>query len=71
MKKILLVIAALLLSCGLYAQNTGINRLLLHSNTGTKGFILNNVDSLTFANVDGEVAASIELIDYDLEKLKH
>lgn len=69
MKKILLVIAALLLSCGLYAQNTGINRLLLHSNTGTKGFILNNVDSLTFANVEGEVAASIELIDYDLEKL--
>lgn len=69
MKKILLVIAALLLSCGLYAQNTEINRLLVHSNTDTKGYILNYVDSLTFANVEGEVAANIELIDYDLEKL--
>lgn len=69
MKKILSVIAALLLSCGLYAQNTEINRLLVHSNTNTKGYILNNVDSLTFATIEGEVAANIELIDYDLGKL--
>ena len=45
MKKILLVIAALLLSCGLYAQNTEINRLLLHGSS-TKGFIINNHDKL-------------------------
>lgn len=69
MKKILLVIAALLLSCGLYAQNTEINRLLVHSGTNTEGFILNNVDSLTFATVEGEVAANIELISYNLETL--
>ena len=68
MKKILLVIAALLLSCGLYAQNTEINRLLLHGSS-TKGFIINNVDSLTFATVEGEVAADIELLSYDLETL--
>lgn len=68
MKKILLVIAALLLSCGLYAQNTEINRLLLHG-PSTKGFIINNVDSLTFATVEGEVAADIELLSYDLETL--
>lgn len=70
MKKILFIISALLLSCGLFAQNTEINRVLLHQNDGnTKAFILNNVDSLTFANVKGEVAANIELKSFDLEKI--
>lgn len=70
MKKVLLVLVAILFSCGLYAQNSGINRVLLHQNDGTaKGFILNNVDSLTFAKVEGEVAANIELKDFSLEKL--
>ena len=69
MRKILLLVTALLLSCSLYAQNSGINRVLLHQANQTKGFVLNNVDSLTFAKVEGEVAANIELIDFDLEKL--
>ena len=70
MKKILLFITALLFGCGLYAQNSGINRILLHQNDGNvKGFIINNVDSLTFAKVEGEVAANIELKDYSLEMI--
>lgn len=51
MKKILLFVAALLLSFGVYAQNTTPNRLLIHHNNTTSGHIIDNVDSLTFANV--------------------
>lgn len=69
MKKILLFVAALLLSFGVYAQNTTPNRLLIHHNNTTSGHIIDNVDSLTFANVQGEVAANLEILEYDLEKV--
>ena len=69
MKKILLFVTALLLSFGVYAQNTTPNRLLIHHNNTTSGHIIDNVDSLTFANVQGEVAANLEILEYDLEKV--
>lgn len=69
MKKILLFVTALLLSFGMYAQNATPNRLLIHHNNTTSGLILNNVDSLTFANVQGEVAADLEILEYNLEEV--
>lgn len=66
MKKVLLFVTALLLSVGMYAQN----RFLIHHDNTTSGYIINNVDSLTFANVEGEVAADIEILEHDLEKVK-
>lgn len=67
MKKILLFVTALLLSFGLYAQNATPNRLLIHHNNTTSGLILNNVDSLTFAKVEGEVAANLEILSHNME----
>ena len=70
MRKILLLVTALFLSIGIYAQSSGTpNRLLIHEGNNTNGFILDRVDSLTFAKVEGEVAANVEIIDYDLEKI--
>lgn len=71
MKKLLSLITALVLSISLYAQNDAdINRLLLHNNDGsTLGYIIDRVDSLTFASVEGEVAADMELLSYDVDKV--
>lgn len=70
MKKILLFITAILLNFGIYAQNVTPNRFLIHRNNTTNGYIIDNVDSLTFANVQGEVAANLEILEHDLEKVK-
>lgn len=70
MRKILLLVTALFLSIGIYAQNSGTpNRLLIHEGNNTNGFILDRVDSLTFAKIEGEVAADVELISHDLDKI--
>lgn len=65
MKKVLLFVTALLLSVGMYAQN----RFLIHHDNTTSGYIINNVDSLTFANVEGEVAADLEILSFDMSKV--
>ena len=67
MKKLLLLLTAFMFGIGLYAQDTNINRLLIHEGYNAKGYIIDRVDSLTFASVEGEVAAKIELIDFTEE----
>lgn len=68
MKKLLLLVTALFLSFGMYAQNSGNpNRLLIHEGYNTKGFNIEKVDSLTFATVEGEVAANVEIFEYNLD----
>ncbi len=63
MKKALLLIAAVILSVSLHAQNTtNFNRLLLHHNNGsTKGFVIENIDSLTFMTVGNNTIANISM----------
>lgn len=70
MRKLLLFATMFLFSIGLYAQNDAeINRLLIHEGYNTKGYIIDRVDSLTFATVEGEVAANVNLIDFSTDTI--
>lgn len=70
MRKLLSFVTMFLFCMGLYAQNDAeINRLLIHEGYSTKGFIIDRVDSLTFASVEGEVAAKIDLIDFNTDTI--
>ena len=70
MRKLLLFATMFLFSIGLYAQNDAeINRLLIHEGYNTKGYIIDRVDSLTFATVEGEVAANVNLIDFNTDTI--
>lgn len=70
MRKLLLLVTALFLTLSIYAQSSETpNRLLIHEGYNTKGYVIEKVDSLTFATVQGEVAADIELLSFDLEKV--
>ena len=45
--------------------------LTIHNSNGTKGeFVIDNLDSLTFKNVEGRVAADVNLIDHTLTSIK-
>ena len=60
MRRFILVITSLLLSTSLSAQNEA-NRLLLHNNGTTKGFIINQVDSLTFKTEGDNIKAKVNI----------
>lgn len=69
MKKVLFTIFSLILCIGAFAQQEqDPNRMIIHYNQWSyKAFNLEVVDSITFANVEGEIAADIELFEYSLE----
>lgn len=68
MKKLLLLVTAMFLSFGIYAQDSETpNRLLIHQGYNTTGYNMEKVDSLTFARVEGEVAANVEIFEYNLD----
>lgn len=58
-----------LFSLATYAQENT-NRMLVHESSGMlKGFLAERVDSITFAQITGRVAAEIKVLDVTLEKL--
>lgn len=63
MKKFLLLLASLFLAIPTFAQQKvdEPNRMLVNSAGTQKGFVINRVDSITFALVKGEVKADIEI----------
>ena len=61
MKKFVLVITTLLLSISLYSQNENYNRLLLHNNGDIKGFVIDEVDSLTFSATGNNISANVNI----------
>lgn len=74
MKKTALFAAAALFGmCAFNAaaqDTTTPNRLLIHDVTGNyKGFVIDHLDRATFATVEGEVNAEIDLIEAQLDKL--
>lgn len=62
MKRLLSIIAALLLGFGINAQNTETNRLLMHQDNGiTRGFIIEKIDSLTFTTSGNNTIANFNM----------
>lgn len=72
MKKIVLsLITCLAFALSAFAQQPAEpNRILVHQMTGPSGYILDRVDSLTFARVEGEVKAEIEITEATCDLLK-
>lgn len=69
MKKTFLAIISLIFCTTVFAQTDAINRVLLHKADGTyQGYKLEQVDSLTFATVEGDVAADITIDEFTLDK---
>lgn len=68
MKRLSLLVAMVMTLCSSMLAQTTIaecNRILLNTKTGTVGFITDRVDDLTFAKVDGEVKANLQILSYD------
>lgn len=64
MKKIYSLLVMCLVSMALAAQ-TNPNRMLIHEKSGnTKGYLVERIDSVSFATVDGRIAADVEFKDY-------
>lgn len=57
MKKLAFFLSTLLFSITVFAQTP--NRMLVQDATGYKGYVLDRVDSITFAEVFGEVKANV------------
>ena len=57
MKKLAFFLSTLLFSITVFAQTP--NRMLVQDATGYKGYVLDRVDSITFAEVTGEVKATV------------
>ena len=69
MKKILIAIAALIVTLSSFAQSD-VNRMLIVDQNGYfKAFNLENVDYASFANVAGEVKAEVTISDIALDKI--
>ena len=63
-----LTLFALSLTCGLSASaQTNPNRMLVNSEAGYKGFLVERVQDITFATVEGEVKADVEVKSVDEE----
>lgn len=70
MKKLYIAALAAAMTAGAYAQTpvADANRVILTSTTGeTSAFMISRIQDMTFARVDGEVAADIEIFGYDLD----
>lgn len=71
MKKFLLLLASLFLAIPTFAQQNvdEPNRMLVNSGGSMKGYVIDRVDSITFALVKGEIKAEIEIHDATCDTL--
>lgn len=71
MKKISILMASLAIAASSFAQGEAEpNRLIVTNSIGnTKGYVLDRVQDLSFARVDGEVKANVELFSATCEEL--
>ena len=70
MKKFFVSILATMMGFGAFAQEVAPNRILISDKSyNTKGYIVDNVDAITFATVEGEVAADVEILEVTSEAL--
>lgn len=67
MKKLSLVIVSLLIC--LTSMSQEMNRLIVNSGWNYDAYQIERVDSITFANIEGEVAADVEILQSGLDKL--
>lgn len=74
MKKFTIMLAALAMAVPSFAQqeeNQEPNRMLLYNTIGNRtGYVLDRVDSIGFARVDGEVKAEIDVTGVTLESIE-
>lgn len=72
MKKLSIILASLLTATAGFAQDAQTpNRILVNDLTGNyKGFVIDNLSSLSFVNVEGEVSVSAEILEAETDKLK-
>lgn len=68
MKKSFLLILSLIVCATVFAQEN-INRMLINSGWNREAYKIESVDSITFATVEGEVAADIAVLDVALDKV--
>ena len=67
MRKILSLCAAALFCLSSYSQENA-NRMIVHeSSKNIKGFLTERIDSITFARVEGRVAADVKILDVTLD----
>lgn len=70
MNKIFYSLAALTIACSAMAQEATPNRLLVTKSSGDRtGFVLQGIQDLSFAKVDGEVEAQITINSVALDQL--
>lgn len=70
MRKILSLCAAALFCLSSYSQENA-NRMIVHeSSKNIKGFLTERIDSITFARVEGRVAADVKILDVALDVIK-
>ena len=69
MKKFFTLILCAVACLSVYAQNTDLNRLIIRDKGGyTHPYAINNLDSMFFYQIDGRVAADIEIKDVAIKK---
>ncbi|MBD5356637.1 MAG: hypothetical protein HDR88_06495 [Bacteroides sp.] len=73
MKKLTILLASMLTAVAGFAQteHTTPNRILVTNTAGDyKGFVIDYLDDISFARVDGEVLAKVEINEVTLDSLK-
>lgn len=69
MKKFFTLILCAVACLSVYAQNTDLNRLILRDKAGAiHPYAINNLDSMFFYQIDGRVAADIEIKDVAIKQ---
>lgn len=69
MKKFFTLILCAVACLSVYAQNTNLNRLIIRDKGGyIHPYAINNLDSMFFHQIDGRVAADIEIKDVAIKK---
>ena len=69
MKKFFTLILCAVACLSVYAQNTNLNRLVIRDKGGyIHPYAINNLDSMFFHQIDGRVAADIEIKDVAIKK---
>ena len=69
MKKFFTLILCAVACLSVYAQNTDLNRLIIRDKAGAiHPYAINNLDSMFFHQIDGRVAADIEIKDVAIKK---
>lgn len=67
MKKLSLLIVSLIVC--LTSMSQDMNRLIVNSGWNFDAYMIERVDSITFANIEGEIAADIEVLSTSMEML--